>query len=522
MSSGIRLSGMVSGLDTESIVSALVSAKSERKTTLEHDQKKLSWKQDAWKSLNTKIYSFYSKSLSDMRFQSDFMSKKTKSSNSAVSVVTSSSAPNCVQELKIKSMAKSGYHTGDQLASSVNSSTKLGDLLDSGWDSDGKAQFKFSVGKEGSAANKTIEINKDMTLSEFANKLSQSGNGINVNFDNTNKRFFISSTEMGENNEFNYDLSNGSFTSELLKKIGLAKDGTGEHAGEVVTAGTKTKATDAVILLNDAEFKSAKNTFEINGLTITLNNETDPSEKITLTTQQDTDGIYDKIKSFLKEYNELINEMDKLYNAESASKYKMLSDDEKDAMSEDDVKEWEDKIKSALLRKDSTLDSVASAMKTIMLSGANVRQSDGSYKRMYLSDFGINTAGYWSSADNEKNAYHIDGDTDDSISGTNEDKLKAMIATNENAVVDFFTGLAKDLYDKLGDLMQRTDYSSAFTVYNDKLMKDQYNDYTSKISKQEQLVNRWEDYYYDKFTAMEKALSELDSKQNSLSGLFGS
>ena len=38
------------------------------------------------------------------------------------------------------------------------------------------------------------------------------------------------------------------------------------------------------------------------------------------------------IKSFLKDYNSIINEMDKLYNADSARGYEPLTDDEKDAV----------------------------------------------------------------------------------------------------------------------------------------------------------------------------------------------
>ena len=83
----IRITGMYSGLDTESIISELVSAQSYKKNKLVKEQKKLSWKQDAWKSLNTKIYSFYQK-LDDMRLQSSYLKKKTVVSNSnAIKVV---------------------------------------------------------------------------------------------------------------------------------------------------------------------------------------------------------------------------------------------------------------------------------------------------------------------------------------------------------------------------------------------------------------------------------------------------
>ena len=53
----IRLSGMASGLDTDSIVQALVSSYSYKKSKYEKAQTKLGWTQDAWKSLNTKVYS---------------------------------------------------------------------------------------------------------------------------------------------------------------------------------------------------------------------------------------------------------------------------------------------------------------------------------------------------------------------------------------------------------------------------------------------------------------------------------
>ena len=520
MGSGVRLSGMVSGLDTESIVSALVSAKSEKKKTLENDQKKLTWKQDAWKSLNSKIYGFYSKTLSNLRFQTDFYKKATKTSSSAVSVVTSMNAPNCVQTLTDVKMAKAGYHTGAELRdetgkkANYTGDTKLSDL-GLNFDSGDKTFRITSAGKE-----TTFTVTADMTLSKLASEMSKSG--VKANFDATNQRFFVSAKDMGVENDFSY--GENADTEKILSAIGLGKDPSyatddPDTDKDDRYIGVKLKATDASIKLNGEEFKSTKNTFNINGLTLTINNET--SESITLSTQLDTDEMFDTVKKFFKEYNELINEMDKLYNADSAKKYKMLSEEEKEAMSDDEVKEWEDKIKSALLKGDETLGTVSSAMKEMMLAGVDVTLSNGTTKKMFLSDFGIATAGYFSAADNEKNAFHIDGDKDDEVSGTNEDKLRAMIAGDPEMVASFFSSLSKNLYGKLDELMKRTDYSSAFTVYNDKEMKNQYNDYTSKISEQEKLVNRWEDFYYSKFTAMEKALSNLDSKQSAISGLIG-
>ena len=95
----IRITGMNSGLDTDSMVKELVSAYDKKTDTYRGNQKKLQWKQDAWKELNTKVENFVSKSVSSMRFSANYMKKTTTSSNSGVaSVVTSDNAVNGKQK----------------------------------------------------------------------------------------------------------------------------------------------------------------------------------------------------------------------------------------------------------------------------------------------------------------------------------------------------------------------------------------------------------------------------------------
>lgn len=279
---------------------------------------------------------------------------------------------------------------------------------------------------------------------------------------------------------------------------------------------TKTIAQDSEIYLNGAKFTSTGNTYEINGLTITCNAETGDKE-VTLTTQDDTSGIYDMIKKFVKEYSSLINEMDKLYNAESSKGYDPLTDDEKDAMNETEIEKWETKIKDSLLRKDSTLNTVASAFKEIMSSGFTVGG-----QTMYLSDFGIETLGYFEAADNERNAYHILGDEDDSAVSSKTNELKAKISSDPDAVMDFFTQLTKKLYEKTSSLMASVkDYSSAYTVYEDKKMKSDYDDYTKKIAELEEKLKDYEDKWYAKFSAMETALAKMQSNSSAVTSLLG-
>ena len=53
----IRMSGMISGLDTESIVKSLMETQQAKKTKIESKKQKLEWKQEIWSGLNTKMYS---------------------------------------------------------------------------------------------------------------------------------------------------------------------------------------------------------------------------------------------------------------------------------------------------------------------------------------------------------------------------------------------------------------------------------------------------------------------------------
>ncbi len=273
------------------------------------------------------------------------------------------------------------------------------------------------------------------------------------------------------------------------------------------------KGDDAIIELNGATFVSNTNNFSINGLTIQVTEKTDTA--VTITTEADIDAVYDNIKEFFKEYNTLIMAMDTAYNADSSKGYEPLTSEEKEAMTDDEVEKWEKKIKDALLRKDSTLGGASSAMKTLMNSAIEING-----KKYSLASFGIKTQGYFDSGKNEKGVYHIDGDPDDTVSAGNDDKLKAMLASDPDVVIEFFSKLSTKVYDDLGKRMNSTKLSSMYTLYNDKQMATEYSSYNTKIKDKEDYITRMEDYYYKKFTAMETALAKLNQTQTSLSGFF--
>lgn len=306
--------------------------------------------------------------------------------------------------------------------------------------------------------------------------------------------------------------------ADFVKKVQDSQSILNQSSTLTNSGAKKIDGCDSEIKLNGITYTSSLNTYSINGLSITAMQATGDGDTnaITVTTATDTQAIYDKIKSFLTQYNSLINEMTSLYNADTAKGYEPLTDDEKSAMSDSEVEKWEEKIKSSLLRRDDSLESVMNLMTNAMSQPVTI---DG--KKYYLSSFGIKTLGFLNAPENQQNAYHIDGDEDDTVTSGNEDKLMAMINSDPDTVVSFMQQLTTNLYDAIGTKMKSSTLSSIYKVYNDKEMASEYSDYTTTIKKWEQKLQDQEDAYYKKFSAMETALSKLQSQTSSLSNLFG-
>lgn len=513
----IRITGSASGLDTDAMVKELVNAYEEKGQKYKKAKTKTEWKQEAWATLNTKIKSFYTKQASNMRFSSSYMKKKTTISDSSkASVVSSDGAVNGTQTLEVKKLAKSGYLTGGELLkdTSGNKVTKDTTLAQLGFSGTatitiGKGPKLDSASDYNDTNSNSFEVTSATTMDEFTKLVSAAG--YNASFDESTGRFFISSKESGEENNFNFVSTGSGETVEDLLKLTEKKDPDGKL---LEGSAVKIEGEDAQIVLNGASFKSATNTFSINGLTITAKGITD--EQLSLVTDTDYDQIYDNIKNFFKEYNSLMNEMDKLFNAKSSKGYEPLTAQEKEAMTDEEVKLWEQKIKDSLLRNDSDLDKIASTMRSSMLTTLDIGG-----KTYSLSSFGIATLGYFEAGDNEKNAYHIDGNPDDPDVSGNEDKLRAMIASDPSATMEFFQNLSGKLYDAMNKIQGVSDnYKSYGNFYNDKKLTSEYVDQTKQIDKWEKYVADIEEKYYKQFTAMESAMSSLQSQQSYISQLF--
>ncbi len=190
----IRMSGMISGMDTDSIIKELMSAKSAKKTKLVQQKTKVEWKQEIWSDLNTKLYKLYTDQLNKVRLAGNYATKKVTSSNeNMVTATASSSAGSGSHTIEIQSLASSQYITGGK-TSLKGSSTLKSTGMEVG------TVIKVSSGSGSSATVKSLEVTDSTTVNDLVNTMKSAG--INASFDEAQGRFFISGKNSGEANAF--------------------------------------------------------------------------------------------------------------------------------------------------------------------------------------------------------------------------------------------------------------------------------------------------------------------------------
>ena len=282
---------------------------------------------------------------------------------------------------------------------------------------------------------------------------------------------------------------------------------------------TEIAASDAEFVLDGAVMTESSNSFTVNGITLNLSKTTENKDvpnsydAVQITVGKDSDSTYNLVKEALTEYNKLIEEMNKLYNADSARGYDPLTDEQKEQMTEDDIKNWEDKIKGSLLRRDNTLGTLLSSMRTALSATYKDEETGKSYS---LSSYGIVTGNY-----TENGKLHIYGDEDDATYATYTDRLKKALEEDPDQVMETLTHVFGKLYETMTEKCAKTEISSALTFYNDKQYNKLLKGYEKDLDTMEDRIKEMEDKYYKQFTAMETAMSKLQSQQNSLASLLG-
>jgi len=276
-----------------------------------------------------------------------------------------------------------------------------------------------------------------------------------------------------------------------------------------------TAGQNAVLTVDGTVIERNSNTFELDGITMELTSEYhDTGTPISLTTSRDTDKIVDSLKSFVEDYNALVEELnERLKETANYKKYAPLTDEQKKEMSDKEIELWEEKSKEGLLHNDTNISNFLGNMRMVLYSSV-----EGAGLSLY--DIGIETSDNW--RDNGKLV--ID-----------EDVLKSMAATNPDAICKLFTdrdqglgiGMQNALKDAAnvssgspGTMVRYAGTKDVLTTSN--TLYEEMKHISETLSNLNTKYQLEKTRYWNQFNAMEQAISNMNSQSSWLTQQFSS
>ena len=380
-------------------------------------------------------------------------------------------------------------------------------------DKDGKRFQEYELTVNGVSIGK---YNKDTALETVLNDInSNTEAGVSVSFSKTTNQFVFTAKETGAGGRVEIG---GELGERLFGKVNVTDK---DH----YTAGQDAKFT-ATINGQKVEFSRSSNTFDLDGMSITLNGTfevKDGETPVTFSSKTDTDKIIDVVKTMVEDYNAIVSEVKKAYSdmpleKSDGSRYKPLTDEDKADMTESEIKAYEEKAKTGILFMDRDLSSLYSALRSAVAPGG----SDGSF----LRSIGIKTS-------------YEDGLTTLSL---DENALREALEQNPDQVKDAFTkskenGAASD--GLMASIQKVTDRYAATTgatkgiliekagskyspsaALNNTLL-EQMKDIDKQVDKWQAKMSDKVDYYTNKFTQLEMLIAQMNSQSSSLAGMMG-
>ena len=349
-------------------------------------------------------------------------------------------------------------------------------------------------------------IQGSSSLDAVISKVNSSNVGVSMMYDSFSDKVTLTRTETGDFKKDVADITiGGSFLTDVLK-----------FDQNDVKEGQNAKFT-----INNLETERNSNTFTMNGVSFTLkqtfNDNADSTLNttplITVSVNNDTNQVFENIKKFVTQYNELIDKIQKKTSEERYRAYTPLTDEQREQLSDKQQEQWEEKAKSGLLRRDSTLTSLLTKMRTDFYTSV-----DNSEAGMYdqLAKIGISTT-----------ANYLEGGKLE----INETKLKAAIEADPQAVEKLFNasgngygqqGIVQRLYDSVNNTMDKIKEraGNSYSTNTQFTLGKELNLLNTKIDSFEDRLLKVEDRYYRQFTAMEQAISKANSQSASLMQYF--
>lgn len=477
----MRLTGLASGLDVDSMVKELMKA---RQTTYNNMVKKRTlseWKQEDFRSASTKIVDFRNNKLSSYTLSNAISAKTSQVSGDTNALTVNSTNSTAAGTLSVSVTSVATAAT--DLYTFADPSMSLKDLGFAAGTGTPAGQVDITIN------GKTLYVDEESTLdglAKFINQNSGTFKAVAV-YDGAGK-LSLSATQTGAST-----LSDVNFPAPKTQ----------------ITAGN-----DASVTVNGITYgPQASNRFNINGVDFTVKAMTQTLAPANITAVQDTSKIVETIKAFVADYNSLIGSLNSELSEAKFRNFAPLSSEEKAEMNEDDIKTWQDKARSGALKNDSTLSRYVSDLRLTATSlVAGIKDGDG--KSLSI---GITTGSY-----SEKGKLVLDETALRNALESNPSEVTDLFSNNTTGVFRKMTNASMDalteLSKKAGTSLTSTDLSSSFLVNS--TLSQEINQMKIRESAMVTKLNRLETQYYKQFTAMETAINRFNSQSGSLSSFM--
>lgn len=558
----MRIGGLASGMDIDQIVKDLMKVERVKIDKLEQSKTLSTWKQEIYNERNKDLANFIIDTKKEFGLTSTSSSgtliNKSVSSLTWVKSVASSDTSVASATSRADSVAGTYNITVDQLASNWSSASS--GMVSSGDKGNLASQFGLANGDN---INFTITTNKgfvninktnlsNVKMEDIVKEINSANIGVTAVYDSNIDRFFLQTQDTGVSNTINFldesklaDDTSFNFLSGTTSKLKLQHIEGGTNK-DVIIDGTKTyTGGDAKIDFGAAaDIIQSSNQFTINGISLDLKS----IGNTTVTVNTDIDAVFNKIKAFVDQYNSLIGKISEEVSEKRYRDFLPLSQEQKESMSEDDIKLWEEKAKSGLLRNDSNLERTLQSMRSGMYQA--VEGVTGSY--VQITEIGITTEGYLGGSkggkliiDESKLKSAIQQDVDGVLELLFKDSgytgSESNMSSSDIADKRSKSGLINRLYDNvivgMKDIINKSGTGNNSELYrnvsstllldfvtkqgNISYLDKEIDDFESSLIKMNDYLASREESYYRKFTAMEKALSEMYAQSDWISQQLG-
>lgn len=488
----MRIGGIASGMDIEAMVNKLMEAERMPLNRMYQQQTTLEWQRDAFREINSKLLELDNMML-NMKLSETYNPKvATSSQENAVTATATSSASNGAYEIAVTQLATNAMNIYSMNDESMDLQTVIGTEENIG-------EYTFTTfNEDGTPQTHTFEVKEGDTLAKVLKNIEGSSEGrLRAFYDGSSKKIVMEAARTGQykpnENESEITFENDFITNVL--NLSLENEIEGKDAKFTYN--------------NGLEITSKNNHYTLNGITFQFNNVTDGNARITVST--DVEQSFDNIMKFVEKYNEAIDLMNQSQLEKKNRDFPPLTDEQKEEMTEDQIKKWEEQAKSGIIRGEST---IRDGMYALRQSLQSVVETGGEYT--LLSHIGITTT---------KN--YLDGGKLE----VNAEKLKAALRDNPDDVYKLFSnssdGPERGLIHRFDDALDNTRKKIVEKAGNSTHSLDNYligkqmKDLNERVSDFEKRMLRVEQRYWNQFTQMEKAIAQLNQQSSYLFAQFG-